>query len=135
MDNKSQARTAHRLHNASQAVMTMLQPGYSVRGIAVRRRNPWFKRGILIQERRGYSQVGGHPNDGSRDYGRHDRRQGRGGAGAASPQQVRDLQGGVTARPAISQAGHDRGRRGAGRKLAEEWLTLAQSAEQRSKTH
>jgi hypothetical protein len=34
-----------------EAVMKLLQPGYSVRSIAVRRRkpNPWFKRGTLFR--------------------------------------------------------------------------------------
>jgi len=34
-----------------EAVMKLLQPDYSVRGIAVRRRkpNPWFKRGTLFR--------------------------------------------------------------------------------------
>jgi hypothetical protein len=51
IDNKSEARRITKAMIQVEAVMKLLQPGYDVRPIAVRRRkpNPWFKRGTMFR--------------------------------------------------------------------------------------
>ena len=51
LDNKAEAKRIAAHMKQVEAVMKLLQPGYSVRSIAVRRRkpNPWFKRGTLFR--------------------------------------------------------------------------------------
>ena len=51
IDNKSEARRLVAAMKQVEAVMKLLQPGYDVRPIAVRRRkpNPWFKRGTVFR--------------------------------------------------------------------------------------
>jgi hypothetical protein len=51
IDNKSESRRITRAMMQVEAVMKLLQPGYDVRPIAVRRRkpNPWFKRGTMFR--------------------------------------------------------------------------------------
>ncbi len=51
LDNNSQRRRLTTAMMQVEAVMKLLQPGYDVRPIAVRRRklNPWFKRGTVLR--------------------------------------------------------------------------------------
>lgn len=51
LDNKREAASLAQAMRHVEAVLKLLQPGYNVRGIAVRRRkrNPWFKRGTLFR--------------------------------------------------------------------------------------
>jgi hypothetical protein len=51
IDNKSESRRITSAMKQVEAVMKLLQPGYDVRPIAVRRRkpNPWFKRGTVFR--------------------------------------------------------------------------------------
>jgi hypothetical protein len=50
-DNKREAKRLTEAMKHVEAVLRMLQPGYDVRPIAVRRRkpNPWFKRGTVFR--------------------------------------------------------------------------------------
>jgi hypothetical protein len=52
IDNKSEARRIVSAMKQVEAVMKLLQPGYDVRPIAIRRRkpNPWFKRGTVFRQ-------------------------------------------------------------------------------------
>lgn len=49
--NKSEGETLAQAMQHVEAVLKLLQPGYNVSGIAVRRRksNPWFKRGTVLR--------------------------------------------------------------------------------------
>jgi hypothetical protein len=49
LDNKREAKRLAACMKHVEAVLKMLEPGYSVRGISVRRRkpNPWFRRGTV----------------------------------------------------------------------------------------
>jgi hypothetical protein len=51
IDNKSEARRLIAAMKQVEGVMKLLQPGYDVRPIAVRRRkpNPWFRRGTVFR--------------------------------------------------------------------------------------
>jgi hypothetical protein len=51
LDNKAEAKRLTTAMLQVEAVMKLLQPGYDVRPIAVRRRkpNPWFKRGMVFR--------------------------------------------------------------------------------------
>jgi hypothetical protein len=51
LDNKKEAKRLTEAMLHVEAVLRMLQPGYDVRRIAVRRRkpNPWFKRGTVYR--------------------------------------------------------------------------------------
>src|SRR6266436_1959571 len=51
IDNKTEARRLVAAMKQVEAVMKLLQPGYDVRPIAVRRRkpNPWSKRGTVFR--------------------------------------------------------------------------------------
>lgn len=51
LDNKAEAARLAESMKHVEAVLKLLQPGYSVRGISVRRRrpNPWFKRGTVCR--------------------------------------------------------------------------------------
>jgi hypothetical protein len=51
IDNKSEARRIVTAMKQVEAVMKLLQPGYDVRPIAIRRRkaNTWFKRGTVFR--------------------------------------------------------------------------------------
>jgi len=51
LQNKQEARRLAQCVKHVEAVLKMLQPGYSVRAIAVRRRkaNPWFRRGTIYR--------------------------------------------------------------------------------------
>jgi hypothetical protein len=51
LQNKQEAKRLTVSMLQVEAVMKLLEPGYNVRGIAVRRRkpNPWFKRGTLFR--------------------------------------------------------------------------------------
>jgi hypothetical protein len=51
LDNKRQGKRLTVAMLQVEAVMKMLEPGYNVRPVAVRRRkpNPWFKRGTVIR--------------------------------------------------------------------------------------
>jgi hypothetical protein len=51
LENKKEAKRLAESMKHIEAVMKMLQPGYRVQGISVRRRlhNPWFKRGTLFR--------------------------------------------------------------------------------------
>lgn len=51
LENKKEAKRLAAAMVHVEAVLKMLQPGYSVRSIAVRRRqpNPWFKRGTVFR--------------------------------------------------------------------------------------
>jgi len=52
LDNKAEAAKLAASMKHVEAVLRLLDPGYNVRGIAVRRRkpNPWFKRGTVFRE-------------------------------------------------------------------------------------
>jgi len=51
LDNKKEAKRLAQAMLHVEAVLKMLEPGYNVRSIAVRRRkpNPWFKRGAVFR--------------------------------------------------------------------------------------
>lgn len=51
LDNKAEAKRLAASMKAVEAVLKMLQPGYDIRPIAIRRRtpNPWFKRGTVFR--------------------------------------------------------------------------------------
>jgi hypothetical protein len=51
LDNKKEAKRLAQCMKHVEAVLKMLEPGYNVRSIAVRRRkpNPWFKRGTMFR--------------------------------------------------------------------------------------
>jgi hypothetical protein len=51
LDNKSDAKRLTTAMKQVEAVMKLLQPGYNVRPISIRRRklNPWFKRGTVLR--------------------------------------------------------------------------------------
>jgi hypothetical protein len=52
LDNKAEAKRLAIAMTHVEAVLKLLDPAYSVRGISVRRRkpNPWFKRGTVFRE-------------------------------------------------------------------------------------
>lgn len=52
LDNKREAKLLAQNMKHVEAVLRLLEPGYNVRGISVRRRkpNPWFKRGTVYRE-------------------------------------------------------------------------------------
>jgi hypothetical protein len=51
LDNKAQAKRLAECMKHVEAVLKMLEPGYNIRAISVRRRkpNPWFKRGTVFR--------------------------------------------------------------------------------------
>lgn len=51
LDNQAEGRRLVEAMKHVEAVLKLLDPGYDVRGIAVRRRkpNPWFKRGTVLR--------------------------------------------------------------------------------------
>jgi hypothetical protein len=51
LDNKKEAKRLAQCMKHVEAVLKILEPGYNVRSIAVRRRkpNPWFKRGTMFR--------------------------------------------------------------------------------------
>src|SRR5258707_1554658 len=51
LDNKREAKHLAQCMKHVEAVLKMLEPGYSVRSISVRRRkpNPWFRRGTVYR--------------------------------------------------------------------------------------
>lgn len=51
LDNKSEAKRLTTAMMQVEAVMKLLQPGYNLRPISIRRRklNPWFKRGTVLR--------------------------------------------------------------------------------------
>src|SRR5437868_15471482 len=51
LDNKKQAARLRQAMKHVEAVLKLIDPAYSVRGISIRRRkpNPWFKRGTIFR--------------------------------------------------------------------------------------
>jgi hypothetical protein len=95
LDNATQRKLLTTAMLQVEAVMKLLEPGYSVRGIAVRRRkpNPWFKRGTLFRSAVDALRRAGTPMT-TREI--TDAMIAAKGV-TATPKQVRDLQGGVKA--------------------------------------
>jgi hypothetical protein len=62
-ENKKEARRLTVSMLQVEAVMKLLEPGYSVRAIAVRRRkpNPWFKRGTVFRSALEALRLAGRP--------------------------------------------------------------------------
>lgn len=62
-ENKSEAKRLAKCMKHVEAVLRMLEPGYDVRPIAVRRRkpNPWFKRGTIFRTALGVLRTAGKP--------------------------------------------------------------------------
>lgn len=63
LDNKAEAKRLAIGMMHVEAVLKMLDPTYSVRGISVRRRkpNPWFKRGTVFREALGVLRTAERP--------------------------------------------------------------------------
>jgi hypothetical protein len=63
IDNKSEAKRITSAMKQVEAVMKLLQPGYDVRPIAIRRRkpNPWFKRGTVFRHALDAMRKAGRP--------------------------------------------------------------------------
>jgi hypothetical protein len=95
IDNKREAKRITVSMMQVEAVMKLLEPGYVVRGIAVRRRkaNPWFRRGTLFRSAVDALRRAGTPMTAREITDAMIAAKGV----AATPKQVRDLQGGVTA--------------------------------------
>src|SRR5713226_3654302 len=63
LDNKKEAKRLAQAMLHVEAVLKMLEPGYNVRSIAVRRRkpNPWFKRGTVFRHALDALRAAGKP--------------------------------------------------------------------------
>jgi len=63
LDNKAEAKRLAAAMVHVEAVLKMLDPDYSVRGISIRRRkpNPWFKRGTVFREALGVLRTAEKP--------------------------------------------------------------------------
>jgi hypothetical protein len=96
LDNKKEAKRLAQAMVHVEAVLRMLEPGYNVRSIAVRRRkpNPWFRRGTVFRAALDALRAAGKPLA-SREI--VVRMLAAKGVTDAKPKAVRDLAGAVLA--------------------------------------
>jgi hypothetical protein len=96
LDNKKEAKRLAQCMKHVEAVLKMLEPGYNVRSISIRRRkpNPWFKRGTMFRHALDVLRGAEQPMT-VREIVLH--MLAANGATDASPKRIRDLGGAVQA--------------------------------------